>query len=150
MTRRPLLLALGFGLATIALTARGPQERVNQSRDGLAMQGYDPVSYVAAGRPARGTTAFETRWNGATWRFASAANRDAFANDPDRYAPRFGGYCAYAVSRGYTANGDPRVWRVVDGRLYLNYSAGAQALWEKDVPGNIAKGNANWPAVLGR
>ena len=78
----------------------------------------------------------------------SADHRDQFSKDPQRYAPQFGGYCAYAVSQGHTANGDPNVWRVVDGRLYLNYSTSVQKLWEQDVPRNITKGQQNWPSVL--
>jgi hypothetical protein len=149
MTRFPWLVALTFGLIVTALVA-GSKPQVNTTSRGLAMDGYDAVSYVIDGKPTRGSARFEMRWNGAIWRFATPANRDAFQQQPARFAPQFGGYCAYAVSRGYTANGDPRVWKVVDGRLYLNYSTSAQALWEKDIPGNIAKGRGNWPSVLER
>lgn len=150
MTRRIVLIAAVFALAIAALSGAALEPQVNQSRRGLAMDGYDPVAYFTDARPVRGLAPYEMRWNDATWRFASAANLEAFKNDPERYAPQFGGYCAYAVSRGYTANGDPRVWKIVDRRLYLNYSTGAQTLWEKDVRGNIAKGRRHWPAVLGR
>jgi hypothetical protein len=84
---------------------------------------------------------------GAQWRFASAANRDAFSADPGKYAPQYGGYCAWAVSQGYTAEIDPDAWRVESGKLYLNYSKSVQATWAKDVPGNIAKGDRNWPEL---
>ena len=87
-------------------------------------------------------------WKGATWRFASAQNRDAFKADPEKYAPQYGGYCAYAVSQGATAKGDPKVWSVVDGKLYLNLSASVQKTWEKDVPGYIKSADKNWPEVL--
>ena len=80
-----------------------------------------------------------------TWRFASDKNRDLFKDEARGYAPQYGGYCAWAVSRGYTAKGDPRYWKVVGGKLYLNYDAGVQKDWEKDIPGNIAKGDRNWP-----
>ncbi|MEM6666964.1 MAG: YHS domain-containing (seleno)protein, partial [Pseudomonadota bacterium] len=72
-----------------------------------------------------------------------------FAANPARYAPQFGGYCAWAVSEGYTAKGDPKHWKVVNGKLYLNYNGRIQRRWEKDIPGHISKGNANWPNVLG-
>ena len=85
---------------------------------------------------------------GARWQFASAANRDAFVKSPDGYAPQYGGYCAYAVSKGYTASADPMVWRIVSDRLYVNYSKSVQGLWDQDIPGNITKANRNWPAVL--
>jgi hypothetical protein len=87
-------------------------------------------------------------WNGAVWRFVSAEHRDVFVKDPERYAPQFGGYCAWAISRGYTADADPDAWRIVDGRLYLIYSKAVQRRWEQDVEGTIVKARANWPAVL--
>lgn len=150
MTKQLLAVALLFGTAAIAMAGAGAQPDVNVAKGGLAIEGYDAVSYITDGRPVQGATTFETRWNGAVWRFTSAAHRDAFLADPARYAPQFGGYCAYAVSQGHTANGDPLVWKVVDGRLYLNYSTSVQRTWEKDVPGYIAKARANWPGVLNK
>lgn len=135
-------------VAFVASVLAGPRPAVNTSRGQLALRGYDAVAYLTERRPVLGATDFEYRWNGAVWRFSTAANRDVFARDPTQYAPEFGGYCAYAVSRGYTADGDPNAWRIVDGRLYLNYSKRVQALWEEDIPGNIAKGRRNWPGVL--
>ena len=104
----------------------------------------------ARASPSRDRRSSSTASAASTYRFASAANRDAFAKEPDRYLPQFGGFCAYAVSRGYTADIDPLAWRIVDGKLYLNYSRRAQAKWEEDVPGNITKGHANWPALSRR
>ena len=140
--------ALLLAATAIALAAAGREPAVNVSKAGLAIDGYDAVAYVTDGRPVVGASQFETKWNGALWRFASSAHRAAFLKDPERYAPQFGGYCAYAVSQGYTANGDPRVWKIVDGGLYLNYSASVQRKWEKDIRGYIAKARSNWPAVL--
>jgi len=77
-------------------------------------------------------------------------HRDLFTATPGKYAPQFGGYCAWAVSRGYTADGDPDAWTIVDGSLYINYSKAVRAQWAQDIPGNIAKGRANWPAVLNK
>ncbi len=114
----------------------------------LAVNGYDPVSYFTDGRPVEGSAEFEVEYNGATWRFASAGNRDAFAAAPERYAPQYGGYCAWAVSQGYTAKGDPKHWRIHDGKLYLNYNASVQKTWAEDIPGNVRAGDANWPRVL--
>jgi hypothetical protein len=82
-----------------------------------------------------------------TWRFSSAANRDLFAADPAKYAPQFGGYCAWAVSNNHTAQIDPQAWKIVDGKLYLNYSKGVQARWSKDIPARISAGEKNWPAL---
>ena len=123
---------------------------VNLGRGSLAVHGYDVVAYVTDGAAVRGRPEFEHRWNRGVWRFASAAHRDEFARDPERYAPQFGGYCAWAVSRGYTADIDPAAWRIVEGKLYLNYSKQVQRMWERDVRGNIQKGEANWPGVLGK
>lgn len=113
----------------------------------VAVQGYDPVAYFSEGKATRGSAAFTAEYNGATFRFASAANRDAFVADPEKYAPQYGGYCAWAVSQGYHAKGDARFWKIVDGKLYLNYSASVQKKWEGDIPGFIAKGDEAWPGI---
>jgi YHS domain-containing protein len=113
-----------------------------------ALEGYDAVSYFQPGGPVKGDKAFTTTHKGVEWRFASAANLSAFTADPAKYEPQFGGYCAWAVSQGYTAKGDPKYWAVVGGKLYLNYDAKVQKAWETDRTGFISKGNANWPTVL--
>lgn len=114
---------------------------------GVAIDGTDPVAYFQEGRPVEGNDGFEFEWKGATWRFASAENRDLFAADPEAYAPQYGGYCAWAVSQGYTASIDPEAWSIVDGKLYLNYSKGVQGRWEQDIPGHIASADQNWPGI---
>ena len=139
-----LLVLSGISFATTA-AAGGV---VNSSfLGGVAIEGTDPVAYFRDGRPVEGSSDYEHEWMGATWRFVSAANRDAFAADPEKYAPQYGGYCAWAVSQGYTAKIDPEAWKIVDGRLYLNYSKDVQAEWSEDIPGNIGKGDANWPKL---
>jgi YHS domain-containing protein len=115
----------------------------------VAIEGTDPVAYFTAGKPIAGSSEFEHEWMGATWRFASAANRDLFAADPQKYAPQYGGYCAWAVSQGYTAKIDPEAWTIVGDRLYLNYSKEVRTQWSGDIPGNITKGDANWPKLRG-
>jgi YHS domain-containing protein len=117
---------------------------------GVAVRGTDVVAYFLQGRPVPGSAAHTHAWRGATWRFASAANRDRFAADPERYAPAYGGFCAYAVSEGYTAPIDPAAWRIVDGRLFLNYDRSVQRRWERDIPGRVARGDANWPGLAAR
>lgn len=131
--------------ATAILRAEKP---VNTTFTGVAIKGYDPVAYFTAGKPAKGSPDFAYEWNGAEWRFASAANRDLFKADPVKYAPQYGGYCAWAVSRGYTAGIDPEAWKIVNDRLYLNYSPKVQSQWSEDIPGNIAKAGENWPKIL--
>ena len=115
-----------------------------------AVGGYDTVAYFTEHKPVKGDKRFVHSWQGAEWRFANAENRDRFAAMPERYAPQFGGYCAWAVSQGYTASGDPQFWKIVDDKLYLNYDAEVQKKWEQDIPGFIARGQQNWPSVLGK
>jgi YHS domain-containing protein len=115
---------------------------------GVAVGGYDTVAYFTAGKPVAGTAEFTHEHEGAVWRFASAANRDAFKADPAKYAPQYGGYCAWAVSQGYTAKGDPDAWSIVNGRLYLNYNKAVKVGWELDPAANIKKGDGHWPTVL--
>jgi hypothetical protein len=115
-----------------------------------ALGGYDPVAYFTQGKPLAGKRDITFTWKGVTWRFANESNRDLFKEKPEAYAPQYGGYCAWAVSRGYTAKGDPRYWKIVDGKLYLNYDAGVQKDWEKDIPGNVGRADKNWPTVLGK
>ena len=115
---------------------------------GIAISGADPVAYFTESAYVPGSDEFTQEWQGVTWKFASAENRDAFVADPDAYAPQYGGFCAYAVSQGYTAKIEPDAWRIVDGKLYLNFDQKIQKRWEKDIPGHIASANQNWPGVL--
>ena len=118
---------------------------VNRDGSGLAIDGYDLVAYFVDAAPVPGRSDLTVVIDGTIYRFATSANRDRFRQDPAQFLPQYGGFCAYAVSRGYTADIDPQAWKIVDGKLYLNYSKRAQRLWEEDVPGNIRKGDANWP-----
>jgi YHS domain-containing protein len=116
----------------------------------VAVGGFDPVAYFTLGRPVQGTSQFKTEYRGAEFRFASAANLAAFRADPARYAPQYGGYCAWAAAQGYTAPGRPQHWRVVNGKLYLNYNAQVQSDWEKNIAGFIRQADANWPGLLAK
>jgi len=153
LSRRNALLALSaLGLAGIAARhaagqATPPAASAVNVEDGVAIKGTDPVAYFTDGRPVAGRRDITAEWGGATWRFASAANRERFLAEPERYVPQYGGFCAWAVAEGYKAPIDPRAWRIVDGRLYLNYNASIQRRWERDVPGNIARANRNWPGI---
>lgn len=113
-----------------------------------AIDGYDAVAYFTEGKPVKGKAEFQTEYKGVNWVFSSQENLDSFKADPDKYRPVYGGYCAYAVSQGSTASGDPEVWYIEDGKLYLNYSKGIQRRWLKDIPGYIEAANNNWPKVL--
>lgn len=138
IARRPLLL----GGLLAALTA----PRL-WAQTAPALQGHDPVTYFTDGAPARGSAAHAFDWDGRTWHFASAANRDAFAADPTRYAPQYGGNCAWAAAEGYLAPIDPNAWAIVDSKLYLNANRRIQRRWEGDIPGFIARADANWPRL---
>ncbi len=148
-TRRALLglLSLPPVLAATGLPALAAEPETF-AVDGLAIRGIDPVAYFTSGAPVAGSASHAVTYKGAEWRFASAANQAAFTADPEKYGAQFGGYCAYAASRGYLAPTVPEAWTVHDGRLYLNASLRARELWLQDVPGNIAKGRANWPGIL--
>jgi YHS domain-containing protein len=118
------------------------------SFEGVAIRGADPVAYFTAADAVKGSAEYAYEWQGATWWFSSAENRDLFASDPEAYAPQYGGYCAKAVSEGNLASIDPEAWKIVDGKLYLNYSPDVQGQWLQDVEGNITKGDQNWDGVL--
>ena len=134
-------------MAPLAAHAGSPQIFTGLVK-GVGAGGYDPVAYFTAHKPVPGKPTISYSWKGATWRFASEQNRDTFKANPAKYAPQYGGYCAYAVAKGATASGDPTVWQVVGGKLYFNLSPAVQKLWEKDIPGNIKAGDKNWPGIL--
>lgn len=150
MNNRHVLAALAISALPIAVL---PQPAVAEPPvytdifSDVAVQGYDPVAYFTDGKPVKGMKAFRTDHSGATFRFASAANRDAFVADPEKYAPQYGGYCAWAIGQGYHAKGDARFWKVVDGKLYLNYNRSVQEKWEADIPGFIESADKNWPQI---
>jgi YHS domain-containing protein len=135
-------------LAVFSTAVLRAEKPVNTTFTGVAIKGYDPVAYFTDGKPVKGSSDFVHEWNGAEWRFASAAHRDLFKADPVKYAPQFGGYCAWAVSRGYTAGIDPAAWKIVNNRLYLNYNAKVQSQWAENIPDNISKAEENWPKIL--
>lgn len=137
-----------FATSRIAIAEKAPI--FTSIVSGVAVGGYDPVAYFTEKKPVRGQASITLEHGGATWRFSSEKNREAFKSDPARYAPQYGGYCSYAVSQGYTAKGDPEAWSIVGDKLYLNYDKSVRAAWEKDIPGYIAKADKNWPGVLGK
>lgn len=140
--------ASSVATSTSAAVESTPTEIAYFEEGGIAISGADPVAYFTESAYVAGSDEFTHDWQGVTWKFASAENRDAFVADPDAYAPEYGGFCAYAVSQGYTAKIEPDAWKIVDGKLYLNYDKKIQKRWEKDIPGFIAAANQNWPGVL--
>ena len=115
--------------------------------DGLALRGYDPVAYVESNRPSRGLAEHSYIHKGSEFRFASAENRNKFVADPEKYAPQFGGYCALGTANGYKVATEPDAFKVVQGKLYLNYNRKVLAIWSRDEPGYIERANRNWPEV---
>ncbi|MBH0179353.1 MAG: tat pathway signal sequence domain protein [Nitrospira sp.] len=116
-------------------------------RKGLAIEGYDPVAYFTVMIPTKGSSEFRADHHGSTFYFTSAAHRDAFVADPSKYAPQYGGYCAYGMAKGYKAAVDPAAFTLVGGKLYLNYSETVRSHWLSDIPGYIGTADANWPEV---
>ena len=158
VTRRRLLIGAGSlgALAAAGVFTQGfgllPAQYAASpvfSEDGLAIRGTDPVAYFTEGQPRQGREDLSFEWTGATWRFASAENRDAFKADPVAYAPQYGGFCAWAVAaKGELYSTQPANWAIVDGKLYLNFNDDIQARWDTDIPGFIAEGDRRWPEIL--
>ena len=123
---------------TQGLTLAGP---------GLALRSYDPVAYFTEGKPVIGTATYTATHNGATYRFASQENLEVFKSNPDKYVPQYGGFCAFGVAVGAKFDGDPELWKIEDGKLYLNLNPDIQEQWAKDIPGQIAKADKNWPGI---
>jgi YHS domain-containing protein len=151
MNRRTLLISLFVTpillSATVAFAGRAAV--FTGLINGTGAGGYDVVAYQVENAAKPGNEAVVAEFEGVKYRFISEANRATFTADPAKYIPAYGGYCAYAVSKGSTASTDPEAFTVVDGKLYLNYSKGVQSKWQEDVSGNITAANGNWPKVLG-
>jgi YHS domain-containing protein len=141
-------LSLFFIIAlAVTLAACGKTEtaiKLNTDNGGLALRGFDAVAYFAVDNAVRGDAKYEYIWNGAKWLFSSEENMRKFQASPETYAPQFGGYCSFAVSEGYTADADPEAWKVVDGKLYLNYNKQVKQKWEQNEHERIMKGLENW------
>lgn len=150
MNRRTFLIATAAIAPTAALYSQpafAAQSPVFASEN-IAINGYDPVAYFTTSEPVEGLAEFSSGWEDATVLFASAAHKEMFDGNPEKYAPKYGGYCAFAVSRGYTASTVPEAWTVHEGRLYLNYSRSVRALWSARRSSHIQSADANWPGVL--
>jgi hypothetical protein len=146
MDRRSLLLLLS-ALPLARRAAAAEPEIYTGIVEGTGAGGFDVVSYQS-GNPVAGKPEFAATWKDAKWLFTTAENKTKFEAAPEKYAPQYGGYCAFAVAKGATAKGDPEAWSVVDGKLYLNLSQSIREQWRTDIPGHIAAANANWPGVL--
>ncbi len=112
-----------------------------------AIDGYDVIAYFKQNKAVEGNSKYIYQWKGANWYFSTAANKKTFAQNPEKYAPQYNGYCAYAASKGKKAGIDPEAFDVYKGKLYLNYSRGVQRTWQKNKDNYIVQGNQNWPRV---
>ena len=139
---RKLVLAL-FMLLAMPMTASADEVRNSV----VGVEGYDLVTYHTNKNPQRGTGNYVAHHNGVNYLFISDENRATFEANPDKYLPAYGGYCAFGVAVGKKFISDADVWEIVDGRLYLNLDNSIKALWVKDIPGNIAKADANWKRI---
>jgi len=135
-TMRSTLPLLFVGLVVVSAGSATAAE--------LAIKGYDTVSYFKAGKAQQGIAAFSHQWHGMTWQFSSRENRDLFAASPEKYAPQYDGWCAWAMTESRLAVTDPEVWVIVEGKLYLNCSRDAYGKWSKDIPGHIKKADEIW------
>ena len=143
-TRRTILGLLASAAATPAFAAKS----AIYAKNGLAVGGYDTVAYFSDAKPVLGKRSQAVMWKGAIWQFRSASNRIKFESDPWAFAPSFGGYCAYGMSIGLASTTSPDAWRIYNNKLFLIHNLKTREIWERDIDGNIASANHNWPAVL--
>lgn len=154
--RRSIVSFLAIIIAALGVTAEklsageGGAKINTIGSAGVAIRGYDPVAYFRAGGPVPGKPAHSLEHGGATWHFSSAENKALFAADPDKYAPAYGGYCAYGVAKGGLYKVEPDAWAIRDGRLYLNYDKKVQATWSKKPDAYIQTADRKWPGLAGK
>lgn len=133
-----------FLLALLLLNGFGGTAAGKSPVGDLAIKGYDTVAYFQAGKALKGNESFTFQWHNLTWYFQTRDNRDLFETSPVKYAPQYDGYCAWAMTEARKAVTDPEVWKIVNGKLYLNCSMAAYENWSRDIPGNIKKADTNW------
>jgi YHS domain-containing protein len=146
-TLRSTFIALFMVVIGFSGAAQAANSQVFTDKQNLAIKGYDVVNYFTAGAPAKGDASFKSSHNGATYHFVSAANKAKFDANPAKYLPAYGGFCAYGAAQGYKVSINPEAWKIVNGKLYLNYSKGVQRKWDGDIAGYIKQADANWPNI---
>lgn len=141
---RTFLFFLACILITNAATAQRSPVFI---KNGIAINGYDAVAYFTAGKPVKGDKQFVHEWNNATWHFSSKANLDSFMVAPSKYAPQYGGYCAFGIADGHKAPTEPDAWSIVDGKLYFNYNKQVLGMWKQKQAVYIDSAEKNWPLL---
>jgi len=139
------MLTVGFFLMMTA-SILAQKSEIFTTADG-AIRGYDPVAYFKQAKPVKGEKKFSYSWRNANWYFANQQNLDLFKSNPEKFAPQYGGYCAYGTAAGHKAPTEPQTWTILDDKLYLNYNDEVKSMWDKDKPGYIKKANQNWPSI---
>ena len=139
------ILVSVFFIASVASLFAQKAEVFNPSEK--AIRGYDPVAYFTEGKSVKGNDNLTFHWKDANWYFSSTENLNLFTKNPEKYAPQYGGYCAYGMSEGHKAPTDPDAWTIVDGKLYLNYSKDVRTKWREGEKERIDKADKNWPQL---
>ncbi|WP_025897089.1 YHS domain-containing (seleno)protein [Sneathiella glossodoripedis] len=158
LTRRSALTAIGLTLAAVTVTLATPSyavvetatSAVNTDEQFLALQGYDPVAYFKSGAPQKGKKKYAVHHTGGIYYFATADNLKTFVSDPERFLPQYGGFCAMGMALGKKLDGDPNVWKIVDGKLYLNVNKDVSVAWQRNIEANIETADDNWPELKNR
>ncbi|MES2647975.1 MAG: YHS domain-containing (seleno)protein [Bacteroidota bacterium] len=140
------MLVMAAMLFVVATNVLAQKAEIFQ-KEGAAIRGYDVVAFFKEQKPVKGLTDYATQWKDATWRFSSQQNLDSFKVSPEKYAPQYGGYCAYGIADGHKAPTETNTWTVLDGKLYFNYNQEVKSTWDKDRPGYIEKANRNWEKI---
>ena len=140
-------LMITFCITVLTGISMYAQKSASFIQSGKAIRGYDPVAYFTVSKPVKGNDKFVYNWNNANWYFSSQQNLDRFKKDPVKYAPQYGGYCAYGLFNGYKAPTDADAWTIVNGKLYLNYNLQVREEWTRDQNERIEKADINWPKI---
>lgn len=138
---RTILLLAGLVLGTVI----NAQKTEVYAPDGLALNGYDVVAFFTKAQAIKGDPQYTQQWKDVSWQFSSKANLDSFAANPEKYAPQYGGYCAFGASRGYKAPTETDTWTIDNNKLYFNYNQQVKKAWDKDRPKLIAEADRKWP-----
>jgi len=140
-------MLLSFNVALLACLSLFAQQSATFTKGDKAIRGYDPVAYFTENKPVRGVEKLVFNWNNSNWYFSSQQNLDLFKANPEKYAPQYGGYCAYGLSNGYKAPTEADAWTIENGKLYLNYNKEVREMWSKEKKERIEKADKNWPAI---
>ena len=146
MKKKAFILALIISACFSAISQKSEVFTV----EGKAIRGFDPVAYFTQGKPAEGNPKFSYSWKDGIWQFVSDEHLQTFKKNPEKYAPQYGGYCAFGLANGYKAPTDTDAWTIVEGKLYLNYNNDVRKMWNQKQGDFINKADRNWPAVKGK